>query len=217
MTESKHPTLRTIEADYWTLLFVLEFLQSGLCPSDDELIGRRKAKDQLQLALQEGKLKDVVLKELGHVDQNTGRRTGPVGRTIYDSTILRDILGDGIVEDSSSVICWDGERERYYHVLIGRKAVEELWNMGAKHPDSGDAPEPAYRSPFVSLMLEAEKHFADQLAQVGMKKGIENWLDERGKQIDQDRWSKAKKKMMATFLRHPAMQKGGATKTPGNK
>ena len=50
-----------------------------------------------------------------------------------------------------------------------------------------------------------------------MKKRIEHWLDERGKQVDQDRWSNAKKKMMATFLRHPAMQKGGATKTLGNK
>ena len=217
MTESENPTLKAIEPGYWPILVILEFLQSGLCPDDDELIGRRRAKDQLQLALQEGKLKDVVLKELGHVDRNTGRRTGPVGRTIYDSTILRDISGDGIVEDSSSVICWDGERERYYHVLLGRKAVEELWNMGAKHPDSGDAPEPAYRSPFVSLILDAEKHFGDQLAEVGMKKRIENWLDEHGKQVDPDRWSKAKKKMMATFLRHPAMQKGGAAKTPGNK
>jgi hypothetical protein len=89
--------------------------------------------------------------------------------------------------------------------------------MGAKHPNRVDAPEPAYRSPFVSLMLEAEKHFADQLAEIGMKKGIEHWLNERGKHVDPKGWSNAKKRMMATFLRHPAMQKGGAAKTPGNK
>lgn len=66
---------------------------------------------------------------------------------------------------------------------------------------------PAYRSPFMDLMLRAEAHFGEHL-RTAKKQEIMDWLNELGRTVDKN-WSDRKSDVMATFLRHPDQQRGG--------
>lgn len=73
--------------------------------------------------------------------------------------------------------------------------------------DQSQLERPTYRSPFIDLLLQAEAHFCERLETIKAEE-LRLWLNERGKAID-PRWSDTKANMMATFLRHPDLQKGG--------
>ena len=74
-----------------------------------------------------------------------------------------------------------------------------------------NAARPPYRSPYVDLILRAEKHFGERIRRLKVDE-IQDWLNREGKNTEPN-WSMNKARNMATFLRHPKQQKGGARKS----
>jgi hypothetical protein len=110
-----------------------------------------------------------------------------------------------IVSGDQKTWCYEDIVISYDELLEASREASDLLQLYAQ---TGGAP--SYRGPYMDLMLRAEAHFAERLIDPNLQKDeIEGWLNDEGPKVDLN-WSARKSSSMATFLRHPDAQRGGA-------
>ncbi len=120
---------------------------------------------------------------------------------------------------------WEGNRNKapngeFVDIILNREEVLATWpreeTQFEEAPDAGEDVSQEYIPPYVAFMLRAVREMGLQPGTRIQKETIECWLRENWPD-DLGGLSKRKVESMATFLRHPADQRGGYFKHDRDK
>ena len=120
---------------------------------------------------------------------------------------LRAVRRTRITSDAAA---WFMTRDDLYEFAKRKGAKPAFLFPDMRPSEDHTVQRPDYRSPFLDLQLRAEQHFGESILEI-KSVVIQDWLMVEGPKIDQD-WSVHKARSMATFIRHPKQQLGGAKK-----
>ena len=180
-------------------------------PEDPQVRWKAEAREQLLVALRDGDLHAQGRFSDTRNNRNWGRTLQGMGRlhSGHHNRSARHTGGRvGSTREGLSANQWE-----FIDIRVPRFMVLAIWPayVPPSMPKSVDAP--AYTTPYLALMQEAIEHFGLSEARQEKKDSLYEWF--RTREVDGEPVSGNLCDAMATLIRLPGAQRGGAKRQTG--
>ena len=205
-----------LEQELYRLVLRDETLQIAARPADEEprRYPSQRSVDGLLIALRDGYVRATgrrsTLRSNGSSDGDNGWRLHATDPTL----ITTDEWRAG--EFDTDELELTGPSWQYIHIQVPDfmvKAIWPDWPEGDAEPASPQLDAPSYSTPYLALMQEAIRHFGLTALHQEKKEVLSDWF--RTQRVEGEPVSKNLADAMATLIRLPSAQRGGAKRMLG--